>query len=335
MTRTYAGYLFESTSSLSLPECTRWPEEQATKVRQHESRASFDDVGYPTPPPNHDQALFQIWDPATECKQSLSAKPWTRKVGAANGNVSPRSACIGGAVAQQEEECWPAGLSDNNPITDHTTKLDLQDALTMFAQNAGSILVAEQFNRNISHFISLVFIAACCAALYRGHSKMIWSTVAGRTSRSYEKGQQRASPCNSCESHSVNGMDGPTDRIARRRSVLRPLSAVAPRQDEPYPVSPPCTGSDSSQNEPRIYHNVSQTTSDSVPPRRVTSSANVDELDLFPEYLSGSMRRGECWRSQDYHDINGFPTSSQLTVCHSCGRDRASDDIPHHQNLVR
>lgn len=58
-------------------------------------------------------------------------------------------------------------------------------------------------------------------------------------------------------------------------------------------VSPPYT-SDSPQNDIRLYHGVSQATLNSTSPQEITSGADIDELDLFPEYLRGAIRRDDA-----------------------------------------
>ncbi len=56
------------------------------------------------------------------------------------------------------------------PFTDHTREIKLQDSLLRFAQNVGSALVGATSSTNISHFLSLIFVATCCIAKHKGYN---------------------------------------------------------------------------------------------------------------------------------------------------------------------
>ncbi|KAK4139256.1 uncharacterized protein C8A04DRAFT_16021 [Dichotomopilus funicola] len=62
-------------------------------------------------------------------------------------------------------------LDNNSCSKTHTTELSLQLALTAFGRNVGTNLALENVRRNTSRFLPLIFLAACCMAIYDGHSE--------------------------------------------------------------------------------------------------------------------------------------------------------------------
>jgi len=210
--RTYAGYLLEVIAGFSLPVCISQLEEQVTRIRRDENRASESlsprfDTGYPTPPATHNQTVFETWDPAIEYKKYLLADgspaestgsehaesvgsrstKWQKRTGTffAGLPVSEEQWCkkreatglLGASGILYAVDCLTTSqLSDVKSVEsveDHARKPDLQDALESFARIAGSSLVAGKLHHNISHFISLVFIATCCVAIYKGHEESL------------------------------------------------------------------------------------------------------------------------------------------------------------------
>jgi hypothetical protein len=85
-------------------------------------------------------------------------------------------------------------------------------------------------------------------------------------------------------------------------------------------VSPPYT-SELWQTEPQISHNVSRTTADPTRPDEELSNqlegrsgADVNELDLFPEYFSGSVRRDDAGDRRTAAISMEFPRRSIANV---------------------
>ena len=59
---------------------------------------------------------------------------------------------------------------DNHGCSEvHAAKPTLQLALAAFRRNVGSNLASNEFRQKTSRFLSLVFLAACCMAIYQGY----------------------------------------------------------------------------------------------------------------------------------------------------------------------
>jgi hypothetical protein len=65
--------------------------------------------------------------------------------------------------------CLATARLKSIPFTDHTQKPDLQDSLICFAENVREALAGSNSYSNISHFLSLIFVATCCVAKKKGY----------------------------------------------------------------------------------------------------------------------------------------------------------------------
>ncbi|KAH8910552.1 hypothetical protein BR93DRAFT_964422 [Coniochaeta sp. PMI_546] len=208
----YAGYLLGLVNKDVLRQCTQWLEEEVTKIRQTESVPSSR-IQYPTSPPDHDTTTFESFDPSVDRKQSLPSTSMSRdsdnEVAAfikdmptseEEWGVKRKSVGMSSAAdilrALRRFSIQP--LSDNSlVIPDHTTYPDLQETLKSMARNVGSHMVKSRFERNLSHFMSLVFTAACCVALYAGHPEPLVAAA----QREFLAASQGKGKCTAANTH--------------------------------------------------------------------------------------------------------------------------------------
>ncbi|KAK3935529.1 hypothetical protein QBC46DRAFT_453401 [Diplogelasinospora grovesii] len=168
--RAYAGYLFRVLTEIL-------PEQQL--VHQLEERTTYGRLGNWASNAAY-RVEIEFWKPSSSPRNKKKKNMWVGRT-ATFFNELPKSETEWNekrkAARLFETEDILSAVdwlktgrpSSNIPFTDHTQKPDLQDILISLGQNAGMALASSSFSRNVSQFLSLVFIATCYVAVEKGH----------------------------------------------------------------------------------------------------------------------------------------------------------------------
>ena len=178
--RAYAGYLLELLTQ-SLPECIDQLEREVRDTRGCSSLPRTRivlELGHSTT----SAGLHSEVSNTTEQSSSSGsqAAPWVKLTASFFENLPTtedewcekrESAALSteADILSTARALATARLEMSVPFIDHTKEKDLQDYLRRFAENVGNALVTAKWRSNISHFLSLIFVATCCVAHHQGH----------------------------------------------------------------------------------------------------------------------------------------------------------------------
>jgi len=175
----YAGYLLEVLTK-TLPGCIHQLETQVRDARvasSPPSRRILLELGHSTTPAGLQSEVSNTTEQSSSSDPQIAS--WVKLTASFFDNLPKTedewcqkrksAALFSEAGILSTARSLATACLESIPFTDHTKEQDLQDYLRRFAENVRNALVEAKSRSNISHFLSLIFVATCCVAHHQGH----------------------------------------------------------------------------------------------------------------------------------------------------------------------